>query len=109
LANGFATTIIIQNLSQSQTANVTLTYTPGSGITGGPYTTSATIAPGASLVQNQRLSTFTVGSTAMPEGWSGTLTIQSTNGVPISGIGQNTFINGQPGDTYFAYNLFTAP
>jgi hypothetical protein len=109
LPNGFATTVIIQNLSQSQTANVTLTYTPGSGVTGGPYTTSTTIAPGASLVQNQRVSTFAVGGTTMPEGWSGTLLVQSTNGVPISGIGQNTYINGQPGDTYFSYNLFTTP
>jgi len=112
LANGFATAVTVQNLSNSVTANVVMTYTPSSDyILGGGsatvLTTSTTIAPQASLVLNQRLASFMVGSTPMPDGWYGTFSVSSSQAV--GGFVQLTNINNVAGDTLMAHNIFTQP
>lgn len=110
LSNGFATAVTIQNLSASTPANVTLTYAPSPDYGGSAanLVTTAVIPAGTSLIQNQRLSTFTVGATPMPDGWFGTLSVSST-GTPIDAFVQLTFINNLPGDTFMAHNAFTQP
>jgi hypothetical protein len=114
LTNGFATAVTIQNLSTSQGANVTLTYTPSPDYVAGGgsaavLTTNTTIPANTSLIQNQRLSGFTVGSTAMPDGWYGTLSVASTNNVPIDGFVQLTNYLSPAGDTFMAHNNFSQP
>lgn len=87
LANGFANTVTIQNLSAS-TATVTLTYIPSGG--GTPIVrTGLTIGAGASLIRNFRLP-----ATELPEitdGWVGSLTVTSDQ--PIAAFVQNTFLD----------------
>ncbi len=114
LRNGFATAVTIQNLSSTTDANVTLTYTPSpeyvaSGGNATVLSTSTTIPKGTSLIQNQRLTTFAVGTTAMPLEWYGTLTVQSTNSVAIDGFVQLTNVLNPPGDTSMAHGVFTQP
>ncbi len=114
LGNGFASAVTIQNLSSTTDANVTLTYTPSpdyvaAGGSATALTTSTTIPKSASLIQNQRLTTFAVGATAMPSGWFGTLTVQSTNSVAIDGFVQLTNVNNPAGDTFMAHGVFTQP
>ncbi len=105
LANGFATAVTIQNLS-SDTANVTLTYTPSSGSS---ITYNTTIPANGSLIQNHRVPG---GSPNLPDGWVGTLIVQSNK--PINAFVQLTFLRsinpGLPGgDNFMAHNAFTQP
>jgi hypothetical protein len=113
LGNGFATNTTIVNLSNSAPANVTVTYTPSSDyVTGGgsaavlSFTTQ--IPAGSSLQQNHRLSAFTAGPNAMPDGWYGTLRVVSSD-QPIAGFTQITNVNNLPGDTFMTYTAFTRP
>jgi len=113
LTNGFATAATIQNLSATQAATVTLTYTPSPDyVTGGGsaavLATTAVIPANSSLIQNQRLAGFTVGATAMPDGWYGTLAVSST-GTPIDGFVQLTNYLNPAGDTFMAHNNFAQP
>lgn len=114
LGNGFATAVTIQNLSSTNAANVTLTYTPSPDYvaSGGSAAvlsaTNVSIPAGTSIIQNQRLATFTVGSTAMPDGWYGTLTVSAT-GAPINGFVQLTNYLNPAGDTFMAHDGFTQP
>jgi len=112
LGNGFATAVTIQNLSTSAQATVTLTYTPSpeyvaAGGNPAVLSTTTTIDANKSLIQNQRLSNFSVGGTLMPDGWYGTLTVTSNQ--PVDGFVQLTNINPQSGDTFMAHNAFTQP
>ena len=66
------------------------------------------IPANSSLIQNQRLSGFTVGSTTMPDGWYGTLSVSST-GAPIDGFVQLTNYLNPAGDTFMAHNNFGQP
>jgi hypothetical protein len=113
LANGFATAATIQNLSSTNPATVTLTYTPSPDyVTGGgsatPLVTTAVIPASSSLIQNQRLSGFQVGSTAMPDGWYGTLSV-SSSGTPVDGFVQLTNYLNPAGDTFMAHDNFGQP
>jgi hypothetical protein len=109
LANGFATAATIVNLNAASAANVTLTYTAGAGSPGPATLSTSTVIPaGGSLIQNQRLSGFTVGVTAMPDTWFGTLTVTSSN-QPIHGFVQLTYITATSGDLFMAHNAFTQP
>jgi len=96
LANGFANSLYIQNISD-ETATVTLTYLPEGG--GTPIVrTGITIGPGESLRRNFRLS-----STELPEitdGWVGSLTVTSNK--PIAAYVENTTLFPS-GDQYMAY------
>lgn len=117
-SNGFATAVTIQNLSASASAPVTLKYTPSPDYVAGGGSaavlqTTTTILANTSLIQNQRLGSFTVGATAMPDGWYGTLSVSST-GAAIGAFVQLTqvplvgaVIPG--GDTFMAHNAFTQP
>jgi hypothetical protein len=113
LGNGFATNTTIVNLSNVSTANVTVTYTPSPDYVNGGgsaavLSTVTTIPPSSSLQQNHRLSGFTVGVTAMPDGWYGTLRVVSSD-QPIAGFTQITNVNSPPGDTFMTYTAFTQP
>lgn len=96
LANGFANSLYIQNIS-AETATVTLTYLPEGG--GTPIVrTGITIGPGESLRRNFRLP-----STELPEitdGWVGSLTVTSDK--PIAAYVENTTLLPN-GDQYMAY------
>ena len=108
LGNGFATAATIVNLNAGSPANVTLTYTASPGSSPAVLTTSTSIPAGGSLIQNQRLSGFMVGATAMPDNWVGTLTVVSSD-QPIHGFVQLTNLNATTGDTFMAHNAFTSP
>jgi hypothetical protein len=107
LCCGFATAATIVNLSQSQPATVTLTYSRGTGSPDASLlTANVVIPPGGSLIQNQRLVAFQVATAGdMVEGWFGTLSVQST-GTPIHGFVQLTNIGVPPGDTFMAHLAF---
>ena len=96
LANGFANSLYIQNISD-ETATVTLTYLPEGG--GTPIVRSGiTIGPGESLRRNFRLP-----ATELPEitdGWVGSLTVTSNK--PIAAYVENTTLFPS-GDQYMAY------
>lgn len=109
LANGFATAVTIQNLSD-ETATFNLTYKRSPDCTVGPDTYSPpaqTVGPYASLIQNHR-----TGVSGLVDGWFGTLTVQSNK--PIAAFVQLTFLrsinpNLPGGDNYMAHNAFTQP
>lgn len=109
LANGFATAVTIQNLSD-ETATFNLTYQRSPDCTVGPATyspPSQTIPPYASLIQNHR-----VGVSGLVDGWFGTLTVQSDK--PVAAFVQLTFLrtinpNLPNGDNFMAHNAFTQP
>jgi hypothetical protein len=113
LSNGFATNTTVVNLSASQTAHVTVTFTPSPDyVSGGGsnaiLSTSTTIPGGSSLQENNRVPPFMVGATTMPTGWYGTLRVVSSD-QPIAGFTQITNINNPPGDTFMTFNAFTQP
>lgn len=101
LSNNFATTVTVQNLSESATANITITYTASGG---SQIVRKTTIAPGSSLVKNYRLA-----STEAPEmadGWVGTMKV--TSDTPIQAYVANTNLVTN-GDQYQTYLGFTQP
>jgi hypothetical protein len=67
-----------------------------------------TIPANGSLIRNLRLTSGAVAETALPDGWFGTLTIQST-GAPIDAFVQLTTIGATAGDTLMAHGVFTQP
>lgn len=104
LSNGFATTATIQNLSTTNTATMTLTYTPSGGGTS-IVRPGVTIPPGASIIRN-----FRQGGTEapdMPDGWVGTLKVSSDQ--PIQAYLANTYTTPPTGDRFAAYQGFTTP
>ena len=117
LGSGFATVTTIQNLSASQSASVTLTYTPSSEyiaaggssavLTKGPFT----IAAGGSLLRNLRLpyNASSAVTEDLPDGWYGSLKVTSS-GPAIDGFVQLTLLsNPQNGDTLQAHGVFPLP
>jgi hypothetical protein len=109
LPNTFATAITIQNLSTSNTANVTLNYKGGEGT---PATCTKTfnksIAAGASLIQNLRIPTGSdPNAVDIPDGCFGTLTVTSNQ--PIDSFVQLDFLGQTTGDPFMAHNGFTVP
>lgn len=96
LANGYANTVTIQNMGETN-ATVTLTYIPEGG--GTPIVRSGiVIAPGDSLIRNFRLS-----GTELPEitdGWVGSMNVTSDQ--PIAAYVSNTYLNPS-GDQFMAY------
>lgn len=103
LSNYFATAATIQNLSDTATAHITITYTPSGG--GTPVVrTGLEIAPGASLVRN-----FRNAATELPEitdGWQGTMKVESDT--PIAAYVANTYLTVN-GDQFMAYLGLTQP
>jgi hypothetical protein len=109
LPNGFSTAVTIQNLSSS-TATVTLKYTPSSG---SPITIpNVTIPANGSLIQNHRIEAGPGAVPQLPNGWVGTLTVESNT--PVNAFVQLTFQrsinpNLPRGDNFMAHNAFTQP
>lgn len=113
LSNKFATTVSIQNLSDTAPAHVTFKYVPSAEsssqttVTVGPYT----IPAGASLQHNHRLpGNGGTGSLVhnLPDGWTGGLTVTSSD-QPIDGYVQLTYTDPSApggGDSYMAHNVF---
>ncbi|MBL8057063.1 MAG: hypothetical protein JNK29_10220 [Anaerolineales bacterium] len=105
--NGFATTVTLQNLSNS-TANVTLTYTPGATYPDQTvHSVTVQILANQNRIESQRAVNFSVGAWTMPDGWFGTLTADSDQ--PLGGFQQLTNTNDPAGDTFGAFPLFTQP
>lgn len=100
LANGFATSVALQNLGSTD-AVVTLTYTPEGG--GTPIVRSGVVIPANGSIQRN----FRMASTESPEisdGWVGSLTVAS-DGVthPLAAFVGNWNFNDSIGDTMQAY------
>jgi len=117
LGNGFATAVTIQNLSTSAKAHVDLTYNPAPEYVsaGGSATaiqvTNQEIAIGGSLIHNHRITSGAGSVTALPDGWYGTLVVESSDR-PIAAFVQLTFLRSinsglASGDSFMAHNGFT--
>lgn len=109
LANGFATSAVIQNLSD-QDAHVDLIWTPnaiecvGSCLT---YTETNVIIPANGKI-NPNLRTPSGGFTGMDDGWQGTLKVVPATGYtpqPIQGYVVLSNLIPSIGDNYRAHNL----
>jgi len=109
LANGFATSITIANLSSSAPANVTLTYKKSTDVAlpaNCDFNTTAVIPAGGSLIQNLRLDQS--GPGAVPQlgnACFGTLVVKSSD-QPIDAFVQLSDVSGLPGDTLMAHDAF---
>jgi hypothetical protein len=117
LVNGFATAITIQNLSTT-TVFMDLTYNPSPEYvaSGGSATpvqiNDVEVGPRGSLIQNLRVESGPGSVSALPNGWYGTLTVDSSEA--IGSFVQLTFarfINPSlpGGDNFMAHNGFTQP
>lgn len=114
LPNGFATAVTIQNLS-AVTATVDLTYNPSPDYSGSHtpiVITGRTIGPYASLIQNHRITTGAGAVSELPDGWFGTLVVESDQ--PVAAFVQLTFLRSvnpslPGGDNFMAHNAFTQP
>jgi hypothetical protein len=107
LSDGSATSISVQNLSTSSTANVTFHYYADSSCSGcSNVTMTYSIPPAGAQYANHRLSGL---GTGLPDGWFGSLQVTSTNNQPIDGYAQLTNINNPSGDTFMAHGAVTRP
>ncbi len=110
LADGSATSIIVQNLSTTSTAWVTFYYKAEcigfSDVTVGPYP----IPAGSSINHNHRMPGSGSGSGQhnLPDRWCGSLQVISSD-QPIEGFGQLTNINNTNGDTIMAHDAIARP
>lgn len=108
LANGTATSVVIQNLNTSQSANVTFYYKAEPTIC--PGSTDVTVAnvsiPASQSVSHSHRSQATI-FPGLTEGWCGSLLVKSLNGVPVDGFAEVTTWNSNAGDNISAYNAFT--
>ena len=118
LGNGFATAVTIQNLNTTVTATVDLTYTPspeyvaGGGSPDVIQINDVQIGPGESLIQNHRITAGPGAVPELPEGWYGTLVVESDQ--PIHAFVQLTFLRDinpalPSGDLFMAHIAFTQP
>jgi hypothetical protein len=114
LGNGFATAVTVQNLSVTSAATVDITYIPSPDY-GGSATPleidDVTIPLGGSLIHNHRITSGSGAVTSMPDGWFGTMVVESES-QPINAFVQLTFMSsinpGLPGgDNFMAHNAFT--
>lgn len=99
LANGFANTVNIQNLAETQ-ATLTITYIPSpTEGTGDTFVrTGIIVPPGGSYLRNFRLAGTELPD--MPDGWVGSMVIESDT--PIAAFVQNTYLTAY-GDRLMAY------
>jgi len=100
LANGFATSVALQNLGLTDAA-VTLTYTPEGG--GTPIVRTGVIIPAnGSIQRNFRLAGTE--SPDIPDGWVGSLTVTSDGAThPLAAFVGNWKFDESIGDTMQAY------
>jgi hypothetical protein len=105
LANGFASVVTIQNLSETAAANVSLAYQGASGSAANcSGTVTASIPASGSLQQNHRVQSGAQAVPSIGDGCFGTIVVTSDQ--PIDGIVQLTDISGLPGDTFQVHNAF---
>jgi hypothetical protein len=123
LPNGFASVVAIQNLSTSNTANVTLYYVPA---TNGACPVSScdrdsdgdvdvndtitvsglTIPANSSIQRNHRIPSGTDSEPTLPDNWEGALRVESAD-QPIDGYAQLTYYINVSGDQFMAHRVFT--
>lgn len=117
LSNGFATVVNIANLA-NENNTVHIDYIPSptecpvaicdknsDGVVNASDTISPTdpvIGPMGGNQRNHRFSQETV----LPDGWVGSMRVNSVSNLPISGVVQLTYYNTPPGDTYMAHGVF---
>jgi hypothetical protein len=117
LSNGFATAVTVQNLSESVATTVDITYTPApeyvdAGGSATPLVLNDLVIPaGGSLIQNHRILTGAGAVPGMPEGWYGTMLVESED-QPINGFVQLTYLDDinpalPGGDNFMAHRAFT--
>jgi hypothetical protein len=120
LANGFSSNVTVMNLSPSATANVTLVYkaAPGFDVDDCSATFDRTIPPNGALRQNHRVPDGVTDSVPeVSENCEGSLTVTSTNDVPIDAFVQLDQLDtiSPPvaplvsGDRFGAHNVFNLP
>ena len=106
LANGFASSILIQNLDQSNDANVQLAYKAGDGVPASCTKTLNRVIPkGGAIQENHRIESGPNSVPEIPSDCFGTLTVTSDR--PVDGFVQLDFLNDTTGDPYMAHNAFT--
>lgn len=110
LGNGFATAVTIQNLDLNNSATITVTYQPGQGSPSWTDTiVFSNVGPGEGVIQNHRLLGGVNAVPNMPEGWFGTMRVESDR--PIASFVQLTYLksinpNLPNGDFFAAHNAF---
>jgi hypothetical protein len=107
------TSLAVQNLSTTAAANVRLTYYRASGSPGLTFYVDCSIAAGASIIHNHRLTdpnatNCVLNGNTMSDGWYGSLVVTSSN-QPIDGFIQLTNVSNPAGDTFMAHNASTSP
>ena len=109
LANGFATSITIANLSTTAAANVTLAYKKGDSTLPDTcnFNSTASIPAGGSLIQNLRIEAGAGSVSQITNGCFGTLVVKSSD-QPIDAFVQLSDISGKPGDTLMAHDAFAS-
>ena len=116
LANGYAASPIIQNISTTSTAYVTLTYTRAAENSVGDavYTKNVTILPGEQLNENLRLTAHPQnldGGKTMPDGWQGSLVVTTQaahTAVPIIAfVAWTNWTNSFAGDNWLSSQAIT--
>jgi hypothetical protein len=108
LTNGFATSVVIQNLNNDADAHIDLRYKGALGTPAGCTITleNVLIPAGGSLIQNHRLDQTGPGAVpALGNNCFGTLTVTSRD-QNIGAMVQLTDISGAAGDTWMAHNAF---
>jgi hypothetical protein len=109
LANGFATPVTVQNLSNSATANIEFVYKGASGTQAScTKTITAQIPPGGNLIHNHRRPDGETDSVPqIPVGCYGSLVIRSSD-QPITTLMQLTnYLDETTGDWLMAHNAFS--
>jgi hypothetical protein len=107
LGNGFATAVTIQNLSGSA-VTMDLTYIPSPDYTGSSTPVEINNVPVdayGSLIQNHRITSGPGSVPSLPDGWYGTLVVESD--AAVGSFVQLTMVWGAPaGDSFMAHNGF---
>jgi hypothetical protein len=111
LGNGFATAVTIQNLSGSE-VTMDLTYNPSPEYTGSStpvQITDVTVGPYGGLIQNHRITAGPGSVPQLPDGWYGTLVVESDAGVGafVQLTAMRSINPALPfGDNFMAHNAF---
>ena len=108
LANNFATTATIQNVTSSPiTVDITYTRAADNSVGNATYAENdVSIPANGSIIRNFRLTDQPAGL-GIPNGWYGTMKVEGTGAIGI--YVQNTYVGSAYGDRLQAYLGFTQP